>query len=251
MRIYLATYADDRMTISADRLMISAQKMGVHSVLMGTPESLPEDFKKKMAPVLAADRGAGWYCWKPCVIAETMKLSKDGDIVVWSDAGSEFIQPIQYLIQAMDEDVLMFSNGWRHVEWCKMDLIKYCFPSYGTPQGGANGTDQLINSAKQVQASHIVFKVSAETRRFVDHWLDLAMRHHLVDNGPSAHDNVPTFQEHRWDQAILCCLQLMYGYKLHWFPSTTGYHIKDQHPGDNYPAMFLHHRKRNHEWDNK
>ena len=250
-QIALVSYADERMTISAEKLMQSGMKFGFTSCEYFMPADLDEDFKQRMAPILAQDRGAGWYCWKPWAIKKVMDRLADGNIIMWSDAGSEFIQPIRHLVDAMDEDILFFSNGCRHLDWCKMDLIKYCFPNYGLPGNLGGQITERLNNAKQVQASHVLFMVTENTRLFVAHWLDLAMRHHLVDNSPSAHDNVPTFAEHRWDQSILCCLQIMYGYKLHWFPSTTGFHIKDQHPEDHYPAMFLHHRKRNWEWSNQ
>lgn len=242
--IRLVSYTDSRMTISAQRLAESAIKMGADSVKIYGHSDLDLSFRVHMIETLAAPRGAGWYCWKAWCIAYSMEDMADGDYLFWSDAGTEIIAPLQLLTNAMDEDIMFFSNGWRHIEWCKMDLLKYCFKYYGTADN-SSFDQSFIDNAHQVQASHIMFKVSAESRLWAKHFLSISMIAHLVDNSPSESPNVPTFQEHRWDQAIACCLQLMYGYKLHWFPSHTGHHLPRLQPGDNYPVMFVHHRKRN------
>jgi hypothetical protein len=71
----------------------------------------------------------------------------------------------------------------------------------------------------------------------------------FIDDSPSKLPNYPTFAEHRHDQAILTCLQIKYGYKLHFWPTKYSEHIRHTaRPEDNYPTMFNHHRKRDHEW---
>lgn len=248
--IRLITYSDDRMTESASRLVRTAGQFGAHHARIYGPRNLDEEFKTKMASVLADERGAGWYCWKPYVIKKEMEDCADGDYLIWSDAGTEVMSSIQRLVLAMDDDILLFSNGWRHVEWCKMDLLKYCFTLYNDLDNPAYGSfhQGMVDNAEQVQASHIVFKVCQQTRNFVAHWAHIAEIPHMIDNSDSELPNFPTFQEHRWDQSILCCLQIMYGYKLHWFPTTTAMHLKEKYPADQYPAIFNHHRKRNDEW---
>jgi hypothetical protein len=244
--IKLITYTDDRMTISANKLGISAAKFGADRVKIYTPDDLPDEFKKRMAPVLEQSRGAGFYCWKPWVVKHALEDMTSFDTLIWSDAGTEWIQPINLLIERglQAEDNLFFSNGWPHVEWCKMDLLKRVFPEYGV----SDVVTADINSRKQLQASHFLLRATGKMKALVGEWLQATYEPGLIDNEPSILPNVPTFQEHRWDQSILCCLQIAYGLKLHWFPSTTGFHIKDQHPEDTYPAMFIHHRKRNDEW---
>lgn len=248
--IKLITYTDDRMTISAHKLGISAAKMGADVVKIYRPEDLPETFIRRMAAVLAHERGAGFYCWKPWCVLDAIKDMTSSDVLVWSDAGSEWINPIKILVdQCLQQpDNLFFSNGWKHIEWCKMDLIHEVFPDYGYPGPAGDAITKVVNDAEQLQASHFLLRGTSRIKQFVQEWLELSMKPGMIDNESSKEANVPTFQEHRWDQSTLCCLQLLYGFKLHWFPSTTGFHLKPKHPDDNYPAMFIHHRKRNNEW---
>lgn len=248
MMVKLITYTDDRMTISAQNLRDSALIRGVDQVKIYTPDDLDPDFRETMKDVLSQERGAGFYCWKPYIVADAIKHMTASDILIWCDAGSDLVDNVYKLIEAMPGDNLFFSNGWNHVDWCKMDLIKRVFPDYGDDSLKGDHITKLINEAKQLQASHFVIRCTSRMKGFIQAWLDITKEPGMIDNNPSVSENIVTFREHRWDQSILCCLQIMYGFKLHWFPSLTGFHIKDAHPEDKYPAMFNHHRKRNDEW---
>lgn len=243
--IKLITYTDDRMTMSAYACASSGMKHGANNARTYTPEDLSQSFKDQVAHILKHERGAGFYCWKPYVIAREMNDLNDGDVLVWSDAGTTWIEDINLLVQAMDQDILLFSNGFPHVEWCKMDCL---VEMLGEAPAYIEKPFFINKGLKQVQASHIVFKVNGNTRDFVNQWLNWSIIPGILDNEPSVRPNIPTFAEHRWDQSVLTNLQIMHGYKLHWFPSTYGHHLHEQYPDDKYPAMFEHHRKRNNEW---
>lgn len=242
--IKLITYADGRMSISANNCLRSGQDIGfADKVELYHPGSLSKEFIKKMSAVLAHERGAGFYCWKPYCIQQATNGMNDGDYLVWSDAGTTWLEPISKLIECMGQDIMFFTNGFKHFEWCKMDCLINMIQAFGV-----TSFNQLDNRC-QVQASHIIFKINADTRTFIDQWLWWSMQPGMIDNEESIVMNYPTFREHRWDQAILTNLQIAYGYKLHWFPSTM--FMNDQWrrlPGDSYPAMFDHHRKRNDQW---
>lgn len=245
--VKLITYTDDRMTISATRCIESALKVGKcnHAGIYG-PGDLSDTFKEAMAPVLAHERGAGFYCWKPYVIAKEMNNMQEGDYLIWSDAGTEWLQDVRHLIDAMDEDILFFGNGHKHMEWCKMDCATEIF---GVPAFKILDQKHYLNFAEQVQASHIIFKITGEVVDLVDRWLMWTQCPGMIDNEPSILPNIPTFREHRWDQAILCCLQIQEGLKLHWFPSTMYMNDRHRFSNDKYPAMFDHHRRRNNDWE--
>ncbi len=242
--IKLITYTDDRMTISAKLCVMSAIEQGADQVRMYSPKDLTHDFKTKMAHVLQHERGAGFYCWKPFVCHLALQDMKEGDYLIWSDAGTTWKQNLSLLTDAMgDESVLLFSNGWPHRDWCKMDTLDSMII-----RERLDRKNILNGEAKQVQASHIVFKMNKKSILLIAEWADWSMRHGMIDNEPSILPNVPTFQEHRWDQAILTNLQIMHGLPLHWWPSNYGHHLPRLQPNDIYPAMFEHHRKRNNEW---
>jgi len=248
MNVHLTTFTDDRMTISAQKCAQSGVQHGADSYSIWTLHDLSAEFKETMADILRHEKGAGYYCWKPYIVHRVACRLKDGDIIVYCDAGNEWVGDMREAIKAMDQNILLFSNGWKHLDWCKMDALRAILPAFSNPAKPGDVGLHTIGQYPQVQASTLFVRLTPETRKFIQEWYAWSLMPGMVDNEPSVLSNVPTFQEHRWDQSILCCLQIKYGYRLHWFPTTTAHHLRDQYPNDKYPVLLNHHRKRNNEW---
>lgn len=258
MSINLVTFTDHQMTRSAQLCLSSALKHGVdngiiwHKYMITDNASAYKEFYEFNKDILDAERGAGFWLWKPYIIYKELLRLNDGDILIYSDAGQEFVGSVKPVIDAMDGPVMLFSNGWKHVEWCKADCMfnilnwdmKIDFESkYASAQ---RQHVMLLQQYKQSQASLQIYRVSPESKAFVKEWLLYCQMPGLIDDYPSKLPNYPTFAEHRHDQAILTCVALKHGIPLRWFPTLTNMH--QQQPGDNYPAIINHHRKRDHEW---
>lgn len=237
----IITYTDERMTIAALKCVKSAMKYGATDTRIFGRDDLTETFKELASPTIDEHRGAGLYIWKPFIIWLQMQEMKDGELLIYSDAGQEFVSDIKPVADCMDEDIMFFSNGWPHIEWCKADVV-CAINGYEVSE-----TMRYIDR-KQTQASLIFFKVNQKTKDFVKEWMLYLLMPGFGDNSPSKISNFKTFQETRWDQSVLCCLQIKYGYKLHWFPTLTNMHQIDASPGDKYKPIVDHHRKRNSEW---
>lgn len=253
MRINLVTYSDENMTISMERCIESAKRNGVEQVYYGEPFCIDEKFKEFNKDIFDGKRGAGCYwLFKPYMINLTMnqKFVEDGDIVIYSDAGIEFINNVNHIIEKMDEDIFFFSNGHRQIEWCKGLVMCAMLP------GIYNSSDEEKESYKQAQASVIFFKVNQKTRDFVKEWLCWSQMPGFIDDSPSGLKGIAdykTFREHRHDQAILTALQIRECYNLHWWPAryNDAFDFARGEYTDQYPIMFLHHRMRNSEYENK
>lgn len=237
--IFLCNFADHRMGHSQIVNTNSALKNGVDQVLNYSPAKIGSEFIEFNKETINAERGPSYWLWKPYIVWRALQHCKDGDVLIYSDAGVEFVSNVKAVADTMTEDIHFFSNGWPHNEWCKVDVMEAILPE-------SNYYD-LRSESKQVQASLIFFKVNDVTRAFVKEWLLWCQMPGFIDDSPSKLINYATFAEHRHDQAILCCLQIKYGYKLHWYPATTAMHIKAEYK-DAYPVLINHHRKRNHEW---
>lgn len=245
------TYTDERMTIAAIKCVRSAQKYGATDTKIYGDINLSETFKEMASPTIKEERGAGLYIWKPFIIWQQMNKMKDGELLIYSDAGQEFVSDIKPVADCMDEDIMFFSNGWPHVDWCKADVYETIIPRLPNHSDDIDFGWQIDKKAtifRQTQASLIFFKVNQKTKDFVKEWMLYLLMPGFCDNSPSKLPNYPTFQESRWDQSVLCCLQIKYGYKLHWFPTLTNMHQVDASPGDRYKPIIDHHRKRNNEW---
>lgn len=231
--IRFCTYSADNMTVSKQLACESAEKQGAQMVYSFAPQMITHEFIKDN-PVITAVRGAGYWLWKPYFVNKAMQNCSDGDILIYGDAGVEFIAPFQYIIDVMDQDIFLFSNGHRHVEWCKMDCMDKMLK------------EPVSFDQEQVQASVIFFKVNQFTRDFVKEWSLWCQMPGMIDDSPSVLPNIPTFAQHRYDQAILCNLSIKYKIKLHYWADAKWYSSQRfRWPGDNYPLMFNHHRNRN------
>lgn len=241
--IHLVSFTDHRMTLSACKMNESALRNGVDVTRVYTPADFPEYFKQMAAPCLKEQKGAGLYIWKPWLVFDYIQSQPDGEIVIYADAGQTFINNVKTVVAEMKEDIMFFSNGHVHLEWCKGDVMAAI--NGHDPEYFDSGFTGISTKDKQVQASLIFFRLTPQVRDLIKEWMLWALMPGFCDDSPSRIPNYPTFADTRHDQAIICCLQIKYGYKLHWFPTTTAYHIKAEYPGDGYPAIVDHHRKRN------
>lgn len=256
MRVRVITYSDYKMTKAANLCVLSGLKNGCDEMAVFSQSDLPDYFIGLNLDTLNAVRGCGYWLWKPAIIELSMRELKDNDILIYSDAGVELIAPVSNIINRMDQDIFFFTNGFPQVEWCKADVLNtilgWGMSFHKTDCGVLSTVDWAAipyDKQKQVQASVIFFKVNQNTRSFVKEWLLYCQMPGFIDDSPSKLPNYPTFAEHRHDQAILTCLQIKYGYKLHFWPTNYSEHIRHTaQPEDTYPTMFLHHRKRNSEW---
>jgi hypothetical protein len=224
-----------------------------------TPEFL------KGSGIDANQRGVGFWAWKPFIINAV--LSKrgsmwdmpchDGDILIYADAGVEFINNVNYIIDRMDQDIFLFGNNYEHAHWCKRSVIEVIWPIKGIGARSLELRDRMNwdRFGKQCQASVIFFRVSDYTRKFVKEWLDWCLFDggSLIDDSPSWAINHPEFQEHRHDQAILTTMAYREGIKLHYWSAQYNdgaftYEKLPEYANDDYPILFHHHRRRNHEW---
>lgn len=251
MTTHLVTFADESMSRSAELCLASSTAHGVDLAWRWSPSLLPDQFRTANKTVLSNARGCGYWAWKPFIVSVLLNTQPSGDVVIYADAGVEFISSVNYIIDRMDQDIFLFGNQYEHAHWCKRDIVeaiwpleRYCVHPHWQRFG------------KQVQASVIFFRVNDHTRAFVKEWLDWCLFEggRLIDDSPSRLPNHPEFRENRHDQAILATMAYRDGIKLHWWPAqyNDGAFIYERgdYPDEGYPVIFHHHRKRNHEWSN-
>ena len=277
--IHLVTFSDESMSRAGELCARSAARVGggVDDALHWHHEDLlATDFYRDNIDILSQPRGLGVWAWKPWVVLMALegKMTgkqfiqnsftppKDGDILIYSDAGVEFINNVCHIIDRMDQDIFLFGNNWEHAHWCKRDVIDEVWPcaARDIPWSGSDGSEGIwenVDTAwtrfgKQCQASVIFFRVSDYSKQFVAEWLKWCLFEggRLIDDSPSRTPNHPEFRENRHDQAILTTLAYREGIKLHYWPASYNdgafsYKKLPEYEGDDYPILFNHHRRRN------
>ncbi len=277
MPIHLVTFSDESMSRAVELCVTSAERAGGvnDSLRWRRDDLLATDFYLHNREILDNPRGCGLWAWKPQIIDWAMRglmterqfiensFYPDGDILIYADAGIEFIAPVRHIIDRMDQDVWLFGNNWEHAHWCKADVVAEIMPDWyhlGVPFKRSDGS--IVKSlsvwtpfSKQCQASVIFFRVSDYSRQFVAEWLKWCLFEggRLIDDSPSRLPNHPEFREHRHDQAILTTLAYREGINLHYWPASYNdgaftYEKLPEYAGDDYPILFNHHRRRDWEW---
>jgi hypothetical protein len=238
-RIILVTFSDASMSISKELCVESALKHGCTHAWPQNPDTISYEFKQVNRDIWQpGNRGADcFWLFKPYIIYKGMLQMQDGEVLIYADAGVEFINDVQHIISRMDENVFLFTNTHPNHHWTKRETLEEMMPGFVEMRDA----DYVW---PQVQASVIFFRICKETIDFVKRWLLWCQMPGIIDDVKG--DQKRYFQDHRHDQSVLTCLATKYVYKLHWWPTAYAEHIRV--PGDTYPVMFNHHRKRNHEW---
>lgn len=234
----LITFTDQNMTIAAEICKQSALANNVHEAKIYTPADIDPEFKATNKAIFDQPRGYGYWLWKPYFIDRALKEMNEGDVLIYSDAGVEFVNNINFIVERM-QDIWLFGNMWQHVHWCKGDVMAAVLSP--TPW-------EWYVFGKQCQASVIIMRAGKTAIELTKKWLNLCIQPGLIDDSPSKAPNNPEFKEHRHDQAIISTLAYKEGIPFHWWPAMynagnftydkTGY-------TDNYPILFHHHRMRN------
>lgn len=240
----LITFTDSSMTIAANICEQSALQNNVHEVKVYGPKDIDAKFRKANAAILDQPRGCGYWLWKPYFIDLELKEFPEGDILIYADAGVEFVNNINHIIDRMQSDIWLFGNKWVHAHWCKGDVIKEINPNL--LPGGLFAP--ALHTLKQAQASVIIIKNTEAARKFIKEWLKWCCVPTLIDDSVTGGPYHTGYQEHRHDQAILTSVALKHNVPLHWWPAMyNAGHFTYEKTGytDTYPVLFHHHRLRN------
>lgn len=224
-------FTDHRMTDSAEKCYKSALKFGCNSSTIYSPMNIDSQFNFDYQNILSQDRGAGYWLWKPYFIKRVLDSSKEGDIIVYTDAGVEFVNDVNYLIDEMSQTIMVFGNGHRHGKWCKGDVLT-----------GMNCWE--YKNHDQAQASCIILINGEDTRRFVNEWLEWCCKDGFIDDSKSELPNDANFIEHRHDQAILTNMCYLWGVRFNRWPAQYNL-VGNEKYNNKYPQIFNHHGKRN------
>lgn len=214
------------MTISAAKCVQSALTFGCDGSTHYRETNIDRSFKTTHSDILDQPRGAGFWLWKPYFILQELRKAREGDYIVYTDAGVNFVADVHNLINEMDSDIMVFANGWRHGDWCKMDVLK------------AMECEQYAD-LEQLQATCVILYKSQEAIEFVEEWLEWCLMPNFIDDTPSKRPNQKTFREHRHDQAILT--NMAYRNNLTLNRWCAQYNLKGQEKYNNAYGVVLHH----------
>lgn len=172
---------------------------GRYSVLCDKQaETYPMQFITEVGKPVA-ERGNGYWRWKPRLILMAMEASKPGTFVLYMDSGDyHHIEFFNWLHEyEKTNDQLFVTRGYLHREWTKGD----CFAGMGC-------TNLMNQTDLQLEAGLIGLRNTADNIELVKEWQKWMESNEILNDAPSVFPNHPDFKEHRHDQSILTNLVL-------------------------------------------
>lgn len=177
----------------------TARKFGADKTIAYTPEDIDATFYEKNREILDAKKGNGYYLWKPYFLNKAFHEElQEGDYLIYTDAGSVFVNPIQYLIDCMERehvDLMTFSLelGMEEKKYNKRDAL--ILMDCDSPQ--YTDTPQSIGG-------YVIMKKTPFVEKFLAQDLEYAQDPRIISEMPNTmgKENYPEFIAHRHDQAV-------------------------------------------------
>ena len=236
MRKYHINYAHNRYLKAQEYCSQSAKHFGFDDVISYRYFNIDTDFREKNKSILQQPRGAGYWLWKPYFLKKTLEKINDGDLLVYSDAGSFYQQPPQPLIDLIQKDehgVLSFElNGLYENQYTKKDAFVLMDMD----------KEEHVKSYQR-EATFILLIKNPFTVSLVDEYLEYAQNENIITDIPNIMgENYPEFIDHRHDQSIWSLLCKKHNIEPHRLISQHGNHLIGNYPDDTYGVIAMHHR---------
>ena len=156
------------------------------------PDSLDNDFRLRNEHILRQPRGAGYWLWKPYVLA--LALNLDTDYVVYCDVASVLLKPLRYYIDILSNNTataFVYHAMCYEYQWTKRDLLIKL-----------DADNNEVLDTHQIAATAHIWKTSELSRKIVDHWLTLCQDAHNITDSASVAANHCGCRGHRHDQSV-------------------------------------------------
>lgn len=209
--LHLVSFGDPFSWTAKRRLEKQARSLNLFtSIRVLSPKNLSPEFrlkhKKRLTP---AERGFGYWIWKPRVILDTLLSVDVDDIVLYVDIGCH-LNPLgmarmnRYVAQVRESQSGILSSEYCEEEkkWTKGDVLRF----FGVEHNA------VVLDSTQRQTGAIFLRNGYRTQAFVREWLSIMEDNpNLFDDSPSLAPNFPEFIEHRHDQSIFSILSKIHG----------------------------------------
>ena len=153
-------------------------------------------------------KGYGFWIWKSYIILNFLEKMKDGDILLYMDAGCSLQQSglkrfMEYIdiIKNSNYGILSFEMEHLEKEYTKMDTM-------------LSLNCENLKNTKQLVGGIFMLKKCDYVVKLVKLWYESCCNYHLLDDSFSTIPNDYQFKEHRHDQSIFSLLRKNYGTEI-------------------------------------
>lgn len=202
MKRIFVSFADTRYIKSLERIKSETELFGFDERYFLTEKDLPKQFFKGFSSKIYR-RGFGYWTWKPYIVNKMLEKLDEGDILVYSDAGTQwhisgknrFEEYINML--SLNTPLLTFQQPFLTKDWTKGDVFQYICP------------DTWLKYAMELQlwGGTFFLRKNKLSVNLLKRWLDIADNHKsLMTDVKSKTPNPCGFREHRHDQSVFSLL---------------------------------------------
>ena len=211
-KIFIA-YADTNLAYSLTRIGRQARKLGIfHEVILYTPADLPDYILR--SPLMQAEKGGGYWAWKPVLIHETLQSHEEGDIVVYVDAGCTLNKSTEWdlLFKLMLRyDTICFQYDANMPVWEKFGNTSTKI-KYWTKQSAITFLDDYCQNKEWHEFCKIwggVLLLKGKENNLLHRWLDITLHHPEMIVDPTEEELLQQpkgFAFHKHDQSVITAL---------------------------------------------
>lgn len=238
--IHHISYATPNFSQAADLLRRSAEWFGIKGTrILGPDDETPARLRREHPEIMSQRRGAGYFLWKPHLIRDALTAAKDGDVVLYTDVGLNFISDPSPLFCMVHAHPIVLFEHWEERYtmrgWTKRD----CFVKLGADSKEFWDSRQLLSTFQ-------LYRAGPEARAFINDVCEAVRDPSILtdDANVCGLPNLIEFQTHRHDQAVLTIIAKKHG--LPFFADPTQWGPRKPSEKAPYGQIFHHHRKRDH-----
>lgn len=216
--IIAINYANEDFSKAQKLNLETALEWGADRTIGYTPADIDAEFRDTNKHILSEKRGNGYYLWKPYFLNKAYKELKEGDYLIYTDAGSIYVNKIQYLIDCMEKeqlDIMVFSlqNEMLERKYTKRDafILMEC------------DTSEYVDTPQSI-GGYVVVKKSEFVEKFLAEDLTYAQDERIITeiDNTLGKSNYEGFVAHRHDQSIWSLMTKKYKLKRFRDPSQFG-----------------------------
>lgn len=216
--IIAINYADESFSKAQKLNLNTAVQWGADRVIGYTPADIDDMFYEKNKEILSAKKGNGFYLWKPYFLYKAYQQMQEGDYLVYTDAGSIYINKIQYLIDCMEkekQEIMIFSLQLDMLERKYTKRDAFILMNCDAPQ--YTDTPQSIGG-------YVILKKSDFVQKFLQEDLQYAQDIRIISEKANTLglSNYPEYIAHRHDQSVWSLMSKKYQVKRFRDPSQFG-----------------------------
>ena len=169
-------------------------------VIEYSSKDIPQSYKEAYKDIFAYKRGNGLWLWKPYLINKALDEIKNGDWLMYLDAGTTVIRDLHHIIRHTEGqglDIFLMEQPLLSRQFTKRE----CYVKMGLEDHGENQVLGLL-----------LLRKSSTSVAFVKEWLNLCEDEEML-SPKKFHPEIvefPDYVSHREDQSVLNLLRLKY-----------------------------------------